>query len=118
MGALMVRFLPGHLMVKGRIRRLMLSRIQAGVCQRAGRESQPQSFDAGQEASCTVTVRALGKPVRLRDKDHRKFVSSAAMPCVRPSAIGCAPPDLYTTRALGHRVERRVHRPSLPDPSP
>jgi len=49
-------------------------------------------------------VRALGKTVRLRDKEHRKFVSQQA--CL---VCGRAPPDPHhltfmQPRALGHRV--------------
>jgi hypothetical protein len=49
-------------------------------------------------------VRALGKPVRLRDKEHRKFVSRQA--CL---VCGRTPSDPHhltfmQPRALGHRV--------------
>jgi len=50
------------------------------------------------------TVRALGKTVRLRDKEHRKFV--ARQPCL---VCGRVPSDSHhltftQPRALGHRV--------------
>jgi len=49
-------------------------------------------------------VRALGKPVRLRDKQHRKFVTR--QPCL---VCGRVPSDSHhltftQPRALGHRV--------------
>jgi hypothetical protein len=69
---------------------------------------------AGQPDACSGTVssqaprdgavRALGKTVRLRDKQHRKFVSR--QPCL---VCGRAPSDPHhltftQLRALGHRV--------------
>ena len=49
-------------------------------------------------------VRALGKTVRLRDKEHRKFVSR--QPCLLCGRMPSDPHHLTFTqpRALGHRV--------------
>jgi hypothetical protein len=49
-------------------------------------------------------VRALGKPVRLRDKDHRKFV--LRQPCLVCGRVPSDPHHLTFTqpRALGRRV--------------
>jgi len=54
--------------------------------------------------SRSATVRALGKPVRLRDKDHRKFV--LRQPCLVCGRVPSDPHHLTFTqpRALGRRV--------------
>jgi hypothetical protein len=51
-----------------------------------------------------ATVRALGKTVRLRDKEHRKFVTR--QPCLVCGRVPSDPHHLTFTqpRALGHRV--------------
>ena len=60
------------------------------------------------------SVLAIGEPRRIRDKDHRKFVSSQAclicgrQPSDRPSSSLCA-----TSRAQS-QSERRVHGAALP----
>jgi hypothetical protein len=56
------------------------------------------------EGSLSISVRGLGKPVRLRDKDHRKFV--LRQPCL---VCGRLPSDAHhltftQPRALGRRV--------------
>jgi hypothetical protein len=58
----------------------------------------------GTKKRCSDAVRALGKPVRLRDKDHRKFV--LRQPCL---VCGRVPSDSHhltftQPRALGRRV--------------
>jgi hypothetical protein len=62
----------------------------------------PLSTDTHQKPS--TVARALGKTVRLRDKDHRKFVTR--QPCL---VCGRVPSDSHhltftQPRALGHRV--------------
>jgi ERF superfamily len=54
--------------------------------------------------SCSSAVQALGKPVRLRDKDHRKFV--LRQPCLVCGRVPSDPHHLTFTqpRALGRRV--------------
>jgi hypothetical protein len=54
--------------------------------------------------SRSATVRALGKPVRLHDKDHRKFV--LRQPCLVCGRVPSDPHHLTFTqpRALGRRV--------------
>jgi hypothetical protein len=54
--------------------------------------------------SLSISVRALGKPVRLRDKDHRKFV--LRQPCLVCGRMPSDPHHLTFTqpRALGRRV--------------
>ena len=66
----------------------------------AGRKISTESDKAPQKGA----VRALGKTVRLRDKEHRKFVSR--QPCL---VCGRTPSDPHHLRfiqpsALGHRV--------------
>jgi ERF superfamily len=66
-------------------------------------DSQKTSKVSG-KPSRTSAVRALGKPVRRRDKEHRKFVSRQA--CL---VCGRTPSDAHhltfmQPRALGHRV--------------
>jgi hypothetical protein len=57
-----------------------------------------------EKRSGTGTVRALGKTVRLRDKDHRKFV--LRQPCLVCGRVPSDPHHLTFTqpRALGRRV--------------
>ena len=56
------------------------------------------------EWSRSISVRGLGKPVRLRDKDHRKFV--LRQPCLVCGRVPSDPHHLTFTqpRALGRRV--------------
>jgi hypothetical protein len=83
----------------------------------AGRaETSQKTSPAPQKRSRAGVIRGLGKTVRLRDKDHRKFV--LRQPCVRPRAVGSASPHVYPTACAGIQSERRVHRSGLPDPSP
>src|SRR5271166_2221795 len=58
----------------------------------------------GGKRSRSPTVRALGKTVRLRDKDHRKFV--LRQPCLVCGRVPSDPHHLTFTqpRALGRRV--------------
>jgi hypothetical protein len=65
--------------------------------------SQKASTQAKKQAR-TEEVRALGKPVRLRDKDHRKFI--LRQPCLVCGRVPSDPHHLTFTqpRALGHRV--------------
>jgi hypothetical protein len=58
----------------------------------------------GGKRSRSTTVRALGKTVRLRDKDHRKFV--LRQPCLVCGRVPSDPHHLTFTqpRALGRRV--------------
>jgi hypothetical protein len=58
----------------------------------------------GQKRSLSSSVRALGKTVRLRDKDHRKFV--LRQPCLVCGRVPSDPHHLTFTqpRALGRRV--------------
>jgi hypothetical protein len=56
------------------------------------------------EGPLSISVRGLGKPVRLRDKDHRKFV--LRQPCLVCGRLPSDPHHLTFTqpRALGRRV--------------
>jgi ERF superfamily len=73
--------------------------------------ADPPAADASQEASTATkkrsrggVIRALGKTVRLRDKDHRKFV--LRQPCLVCGRVPSDPHHLTFTqpRALGSRV--------------
>jgi hypothetical protein len=66
------------------------------------------------EGSLSISVRGLGKTVRLRDKDHRKFVMR--QPCL---VCGRVPSDVHHL-TFTHRTKgkRRIRRPGLPDPPP
>jgi hypothetical protein len=73
------------------------------TAQLAAETSQENSTVPKQEAR-RQAVRALGKTIRLRDKEHRKFVSR--QPCL---VCGRVPSDSHhitfaQPRALGHRV--------------
>jgi hypothetical protein len=76
---------------------------------------QKAPMRAAKKQSCSDPIRALGKTVRLRDKDHRRFVLRQA--CL---VCGRMPSDphhhLYTTACTRAPCERRVHRPGLPCP--
>jgi ERF superfamily len=63
-----------------------------------------QKASTGQKRSRSGVVRALGKTVRLRDKDHRKFV--LRQPCLVCGRVPSDPHHLTFTqpRALGYRV--------------
>jgi hypothetical protein len=67
-------------------------------------ETSQKPLTAAKQPSLGGAVRALGKTVRLRDKEHRKFVSR--QPCL---VCGRTPADPHhltfmQPRALGHRV--------------
>jgi hypothetical protein len=68
--------------------------------------------------ACSDRLAPLGKPVRLRDKDHRKFV--LRQPCLVCGRVPSDPHHLTFTqpRCDGPPRKRRVHRPGLPDPPP
>jgi len=72
----------------------------------------------GRKRSASSSVQALGKPVRLRDKDHRRFVLRQA--CLVCGRVPSDPHHLTFTqpRALGHRVSDEFNGAGLPDPSP
>ena len=73
------------------------------VADQAGSEANASSTRA-QKQSRRDVVRALGKTVRLRDKDHRKFV--LRQPCLVCGRVPSDPHHLTFTqpRALGRRV--------------
>src|SRR5262249_43089009 len=73
--------------------------------------ADPAEADTSQKASTAAKkrsrsgmIRALGKTVRLRDKDHRKFV--LRQPCLVCGRVPSDPHHLTFTqpRALGYRV--------------
>jgi hypothetical protein len=75
---------------------LSASRLTADTCQKTSTVAKQRSGSGA--------VRALGKTVRLRDKEHRKFVTR--QPCL---VCGRLPSDSHhltftQPRALGHRV--------------
>jgi hypothetical protein len=72
------------------------SGANAGTSQKASKLAQKRSRSSA--------VRALGKTVRLRDKDHRKFV--LRQPCLVCGRVPSDPHHLTFTqpRALGRRV--------------
>ena len=83
----------------------MLSPDQSVISARAmpsGSEQKPPL--PPQKRSRRSAVGALGKPVRLRDKDHRKFV--LRQPCLVCGRVPSDPHHLTFTqpRALGRRV--------------
>jgi ERF superfamily len=89
-----------------------VARPHAGGSQKAA--------DRAEKRSGTGSVRALGKTVRLRDKDHRKFV--LRQPCLVCGRVPSDPHHLTFTqpRALGRRVSDefivpvcRVHHSEL-----
>jgi hypothetical protein len=63
-----------------------------------------QKISTKQRPSRAAAGRALGKTVRLRDKEHRKFVTR--QPCLVCGRVPSDPHHLTFTqpRALGHRV--------------
>jgi hypothetical protein len=66
--------------------------------------SQKASTAAAKKQSRSGTIRALGKTVRLRDKNHRKFV--LRQPCLVCGRVPSDPHHLTFTqpRGLGYRV--------------
>ena len=77
---------------------------------------QKAPMRATKKQSRSDAIRALGKTVRLRDKDHRQIRAATGVPRVRPRAVGSASSHLYTTACTRAPCERRVHRPGLPSP--
>ena len=85
--------------------RLMLSPDQTrGVRRAAGCGPAARRLRPAEKRSRSAAVRALGKTVRLRDKDHRKFV--LRQPCLVCGRVPSDPHHLTFTqpRALGRRV--------------
>ena len=88
---------------------------------RSAAETSQESLTVVKERSRGAAARALGKAVRLRDKEHRKFVTR--QPCL---VCGRVPSDSHhltftQPRALGHRASDeftvpvcRIHRRELP----
>jgi ERF superfamily len=71
----------------------------------AGRaDADQKTLTGGKKRSRSGVIRALGKTVRLRDKDHRKFV--LRQPCLVCGRVPSDPHHLTFTqpRALGYRV--------------
>jgi hypothetical protein len=68
------------------------------------RATQKKAAAVGRKRSPSLSFEALGKPVRLRDKDHRRFVLRQA--CLVCGRVPSDPHHLTFTqpRALGRRV--------------
>ena len=97
--------LPGCLMGPLRTDRLMLSPARTTVSGRGGHPSHPEGCGHRPRSGlASSSVQALGKPVRLRDKDHRRFVLRQA--CLVCGRVPSDPHHLTFTqpRALGRRV--------------
>jgi hypothetical protein len=77
------------------------SLVSAG---RANAETSQKASTAAKKRSRSGVIRALGKTVRLRDKEHRKFV--LRQPCLVCGRVPSDPHHLTFTqpRALGYRV--------------
>ena len=77
------------------------SLVSAG---RANAEASQKASTAAKKRSRSGVIRALGKTVRLRDKEHRKFV--LRQPCLVCGRVPSDPHHLTFTqpRALGYRV--------------
>jgi hypothetical protein len=77
------------------------SHASAGV---AGAPATQKTAAMGRKWSASSSVKALGKPVRLRDKDHQRFVLRQA--CLVCGRVPSDPHHLTFTqpRALGRRV--------------
>ena len=71
---------------------------------RADMDTSQKVPPAPKKRSRSGVIRALGKTVRLRDKEHRKFV--VRQPCLVCGRVPSDPHHLTFTqpRALGHRV--------------
>jgi hypothetical protein len=71
---------------------------------RADADTSQKASTATKKRSRSGMIRALGKTVRLRDKDHRKFV--LRQPCLVCGRVPSDPHHLTFTqpRALGYRV--------------
>ena len=84
-------------------------RADANTSQRASMRAQKRSRSG--------VAHALGKTVRLRDNDHRKFV--LRQPCLVCGRLPSDPHHLtFAQPRAWTQSERRVHRPALPNPSP
>ena len=79
-----------------------VARPGANASDKASRRAKKQP--CSDKEARTDVVHALGKPVRLRDKDHRKFV--LRQPCLVCGRVPSDPHHLTFTqpRALGRRV--------------
>src|SRR5262245_45207528 len=78
---------------------------QTGVSSASDAATRQQApMRATKKQSCSDAIRALGKTVRLRDKDHRRFVLRQA--CLVCGRVPSDPHHLTFTqpRALGRRV--------------
>ena len=60
----------------------------------------------------------LQKGIRLRDKEHRKFVASKPCPCVRSCAVRSGPSALCPAARPRPPGQRRIYRSALSPPSP
>ena len=90
---------------------------QTGVSSASDADTRQKApMRATKKQSRSDAIRALGKTVRLRDKDHRQIRAATGVPRVRPRAVGSASSHLYTTACTRAPCERRVHRPGLPSP--
>jgi hypothetical protein len=74
------------------------------IAGRADADTRQKASAATQKRSRSGVIRALGKTVRLRDKNHRKFV--LRQPCLVCGRVPSDPHHLTFTqpRALGYRV--------------
>jgi ERF superfamily len=74
------------------------------VAGRADADTSQKALTGAKKRSRGGVIRALGKTVRLRDKDHRKFV--LRQPCLVCGRVPSDPHHLTFTqpRALGYRV--------------
>jgi hypothetical protein len=97
----MVCTLAGHLMGRPLTGRLMLLPTRTWV---PHADISRKASKAAKKPPPGVAVRALGKTVRLRDKEHRKFV--LRQPCLVCGRVPSDPHHLTFTqpRALGKRV--------------
>jgi hypothetical protein len=73
--------------------------------------TSPNSSKKTQKRTGGRAVHALGKTVRLRDKDHRKFV--LRQPCLVCGRVPSDPHHLHPAACLRTPSERRVHGPGL-----
>ena len=83
----------------------MLSRTKPAVAGASDAGPAPESTDtASKKQSRSDAIRALGKTVRLRDKDHRRFVLRQA--CLVCGRVPSDPHHLTFTqpRSIGRRV--------------
>ncbi len=81
-------------------------------------ELSPENFDDGQPTASQWGGSCFRKNSSTARQGAPEVRDSAAVPCVRQSAVGFAPPHVCTTACPWTQGERRVYRPRLPDPSP